>query len=140
MGIRCPDDWKALMPRTIDHVVVCHQHAISLRVAEKPICSHTINLHRILAKATGQQTAEQVAVVARQIAAEIWRLPNKFFDQSDAACDYDFLNIVEELEAMTAQSLIQNFKRSDDEPADVLDGWLQEIYDWCDINRVWIRG
>lgn len=41
---------------------------------------------------------------------------------------------------MTTESLIADCKNSGDDPADVLDGWLEEIYDWCDRNRVWTGG
>jgi len=128
------------MSRTVEHIVACHKHASALRRAGKPIWSHTINLHAILASAKGQQTAEQVAAVGKLLAAEIRRLPSKYFDHADGACNFDFLNAVEELELMTAESLIRDCMDSSDEPADILDGWLDEIYHWCDRNRVWTRG
>ena len=128
------------MPRFVEDIVACHEHASALRRAGKPIWSHTINLHGILENARGQQSAEQVQAGAKLLAAEIRRLPKKYFDHADDACNFDFLNAVEELEAMTAESLIQDCKDSDDDPADVLDGWLVEIYNWCDANRVWTRG
>ena len=88
----------------------------------------------------GQVTHEQVAATGNKLARVLRRLPGKFFDPSNDACDFDFLNSVEELEQMTAESLIADCKNSGDDPADVLDCWLEEIYDWCDRNRVWTGG
>jgi len=88
----------------------------------------------------GHDTPEQVALIGNKLARELRRLPGKYFDQSNDECDYDFLNAVEELEQMTAESLSADCKRSGDEPADELNRWLEEVYDWCDRNRVWTRG
>ena len=128
------------MPRTAEHIVSCHMHATALRRAGKPIWAHKINLQAVLDEGKGQITPEQVAAIGNELARELRRLPGKFFDQSNDECDFDFLNAVDELEQMTAESLIADCKSSGDDPADVLDGWLEEIYDWCDRNRVWTRG
>lgn len=128
------------MPRTIDHIVACHQHATLLRDAGRPIWANSINLHGILANARGKTSAPEIAEVAHLLAAEIRRLPKRYFDPAGDDYDYDFLNAIEELEAMSAESLLRDCEDSDDQPADVLDGWLSEIYDWCDAHRVWTRG
>lgn len=128
------------MPRTTEHIVACHEHATALRRAGKPIWAHKVNLQSILDASNGQDTPEQVAEIGHKLAKELRRLPSKYFDQSNDECDFDFLNAVEELEQMTAKSLIADCKNSEDKPTDVLDDWLDEIYDWCDRNRIWTRG
>lgn len=128
------------MPRTAEHIVACHQHATALRRAGKPIWSYKINLHGILDSANEDHTPEQITEIAKKVAKELRRLPAKFFDQSDDECDFDFVNAVEELEQMTPESLAAEAKTFHEEPVGILDGWLGEIYDWCDRNRVWTRG
>lgn len=128
------------MTRTIDHILACHQHANALRRAGKHIWTYTINLQSILDAARSQDSAEQVAVLATQLAAELRRLPVKFFDPTSDECAYDFLDAIDALDSMTAQGLALECEDSGDQPADVLDGWLQEIYNWCDGQRVWTRG
>lgn len=128
------------MPRTAEHIVACHKHATALRNAARPIWAHRIDLHRILKDAQGKTSAGEIAEVAHQLAAEIRRLPSRFFDMRHEDCDYDFLDAVEELESMTAQSILHECKEFGGEPADILDNWLSDIYEWCDNNRVWTRG
>lgn len=128
------------MPRTTEHIVACHEHATALRRAGKPIWAHKVNLQAILDKSDGQTTPEQVAEIGHKLAKELRRLPAKYFNISSDDCDFEFLDVVEELEQMTAKSLIADCKNSEDGPADVLDNRLEEIYDWCDRNRVWTRG
>lgn len=126
--------------RTVEHIVACHQHATALRKAGKPSWAHKINLHAILDAGKGHELPAQVAEIANKLAKELRRLPGKYFDQSSNDCDYSFIDAVEELEQMTTESLSADSKAFGDEPVEVLDGWLEEVYDWCDRNRVWTRG
>ncbi len=128
------------MPRTAEHIVACHQHAAALRRRGMPIWPYKINLQGILDSANDNHTPEQISEIAKKVAKELRRLPAKFFDQSNDECDFDFVNAVEELEQMTPVSLAAEAKTLHEEPVGILDGWLDEIYDWCDRNRVWTRG
>jgi hypothetical protein len=63
-------------------------------------------------------------------------LPKKFFDVHSKDCDQSFLDTVEWLECITEK----DFQMAGDEPADMLDGFLEDIYDFFDKERVWIGG
>lgn len=126
------------MPRTIEHILDCHKAAQSLRQAGKPILTFKANILSIIHEDQENESAEHVADVAIRIAKRLRAsLPDKFFDLTYDDCSIGFLETVEAMESCTVDSL-----RLDDQngyrPVDVLNDWLNEIYDWADHNRVWL--
>jgi hypothetical protein len=133
-------DRELKMCRNIEQIVATHMHAQALRRAGRPIWPHKINLQAILDSGKGQESPEQIVALAQRLGKELRSLPAKFFEFSSDEYDDDLLNAVEELEQMTVDSLKSDMAHDGDEAVDVLNGWLAEIYDACDRNRVWTRG
>lgn len=126
------------MPRTTDSIVANHQAAAALRAQGKPIWAHHVDLKMIIRQNQESDDPADIADKAKKM-AQLLRasLPSSFFDQEDENCDYDFLDAVEMMEDCTVASLAQD-KKNGCEAVDMLNGWLETVYDWADKNRVWL--
>ncbi|MEG1680877.1 MAG: hypothetical protein RR326_12335 [Stenotrophomonas sp.] len=127
------------MRRTIEHIVDTHKAAAELRKAGKPIWNRTINIKGILNEDRSNDSAKHVADISVRIAKLIRaRLPDAFFEISAPEYDFDFVDIIENMESCTVESLASDLAIAGQEPVDMLNGWLEGIYDWADRNRVWM--
>jgi hypothetical protein len=119
------------MPRTIEGIVQAHRDARALRAAGKPIWSNRIQLKDLL---SDDVSPESLARTATGIAARIRAaLPEAVFDVTSDDYDQFMDEIVDDLECWSAEG-----NAAVKEAQDILDGRLDEIYDWADANRVWI--
>lgn len=126
------------MPRTVESIVENHKAAAALRAAGKPVWSRSINIKSILSEDQGNESPEHVAKVANSIAKLIRsRLPATMLDWKSDECDFDFLDAIESMEECTVKSLAED-KANGVEAVEMLNGWLDQIYDWADANRVWL--
>ena len=126
------------MPRTVEHIVACHQAASALRAAGKPAWSKTIDIKAILHEDQNNETPDHVSAVSVRIAALIRRkTPAKYFDVTDADFSFDFVDAIEEMEQCTVATLAQDIANGD-EACERFNGWLETIYDWADEHRVWM--
>ncbi len=117
------------MPRTVEHIVGCHEAASALRAAGKPIWDRTIKIKSILEREQSNETPEHAVAVAHEIGAKIRNsVPHKWLNYLDDAYDRDLDEVVDGLDAMTV----------DADALDELNGRLDEMYDWADRVRVWI--
>lgn len=117
------------MPRTVEHIVACHEAAAALRAAGKAIWDRTIKIKSILERDRSNEAPEHAVAVAHKIAAKIRSsVPPKWLNYLDDAYDRDLDEVIDGLEAMTV----------DADALDELNGRLEEIYDWADRARVWI--
>lgn len=128
------------MPCTVEHIVACHQSATALRRAGKPIWPHKINLAGQLKEGGRNLTPATGASLANKIAQELRTLPASFFDVTNLEADPDFIDLVDSLAAMSEAEFKEDMEHFDLEPAEIIDEWLEQIYDWCDTNRVWVQG
>lgn len=126
------------MPRSIDSIVANHQAAAALRGAGKCIWTHKVAVKRILRQDPENESPEHLVMVANQIACALRAgLPQAMFDYGSDKCDADFLDVVELLEGCTAQSFADDIKEGH-KPVDLVNGWVELLYDWADANRVWL--
>lgn len=126
------------MPRTVESIVENHKAAAALRAAGKPIWSRNIDIKSILREDQTNEAPEHIAKVANRVAKLLrWRLPAAMLDGQSDECDFDFLDAVESMEECTVKSLAED-KANGVEAVEMLNGWLDQIYDWADANRVWL--
>lgn len=126
------------MPRTVEHIVDCHQAAASLRAAGKPIWKRTIDIKAIIHEDQDNETPEHIRDVANRIARLLRAtIPASFLDDRSDDCYYDLLEVVEQMEECTIAALAED-KNNGVEAVEILNDWLEVIYDWADYNRVWL--
>lgn len=124
------------MPRSIENIVAAQRIARERIAAGKPSWAMTIDIKPILQRDPGNTTEEHAAETANKI-AEILRerLPPGMLDITSDAYDRTIDEIVEGLEAMGPNDY-------DDDPSytvlEDLNGRLEELYDWANIERVWL--
>ena len=126
------------MPRTVEHIVSCHQAASVLRKAGKPIWSKRIDMKAIINEDQGNESPEHISAISQRIAALIRaQAPASYFDIGHEDFDFDFVDAVESMEGCTIEDLAQDMA-NECEAVDMFNGWLEAIYDWADVNRIWL--
>ena len=127
------------MPRTIEHLVETHRRANALRNAGKPIWDKNIPIGSIL-RERDEKTPELLVDVATRIAATLrGRLPASYFDITHEDYDMDIDEVVEDFESYSLDGL-RDLDNEGEDVFEMFDGRLEELYDWADMNRVWISG
>lgn len=127
------------MPRTVEHIVACHQAASALREAGKPIWNKRINVRAIIAEDQGNVSPEHVSAISVRIAKLIRaHVPAAYFDinNDDYCSDLDYA--IEAMESCTVEELAQDKKTMGVDSVDMFNGWMEILYDWADHNRVWL--
>lgn len=129
------------MPRTIESIVECHRAARVRRRAGKPIWDVTLRVKDLMEpyKEFGDDlTAAQAIELSHKIGALLdAKVPAAWREANHANYSLDFEDLVERF----AQASVSDFtptKEHPDEPVDVVNQWLDELYDWGDAFRVWI--
>jgi len=124
------------MPRTVEHIVHCHQLSQARCNAGLPIWDKTISIKHILQRDQSNESNEHAAAVANEIATVLKsRLPAKMLDIKNDEFDEVLADIVEGMESLKADSYADDPTFS---PLQDLNGMLEGLYDWADENRVWI--
>ncbi|MFZ3481880.1 hypothetical protein [Sphingomonas sp. 3-13AW] len=125
------------MARSIDSIVAAHRTARELRAAGKPIWTYTAEIRPIINESR-DQSVERVVDVANRIARTLReRLPAAFFDVTSDDYEMHLDEAVEDLESYTVASLSKP-GGEDVEAVEMLNGRLEELYDWADRARVWL--
>lgn len=126
------------MPRTIESILACHQAAHSLRAKGKPIWPMRIDIKSILREEAHDESPEHVTRIANRIAKMLRAyLPRSAFDEKSDTVDFDFIDAIEMMEACTTASLASDADNGH-EAVDMLNRWLETLYDWADANRLWL--
>ncbi len=126
------------MPRTVDHIVSCHQAAAARREAGRPIWDKRIDVKAIIHEDQGNESPEHISAISQRISRLLrTRAPKSYFDIGHNDFDFDFVDAVEAMESCTVEVLAQD-KANGSEPVDMLNDWLETIYDWADVNRIWL--
>lgn len=107
------------MPRTADHIVHTHQLATERRVTGRPIWDHRINLSGLLHDETLSFVERRDSIV-RRFQSSTWI---KNADPDEWNGPYEIVN--------------DHLAYAEDE--EEFNGWLDELYDHADIDRVWIE-
>jgi len=129
------------MPRTVEHIVGCHHIAAARRAVGRPIWDMEIDVKAILRIDQTNESTEHVAEMSKKIAALLRaRLPKKVLDFMDAEhYEGDLDGAIDDMEVCTVDSLNEDAHAPNGvEPVEMLNGWLEVIYDWADGNRVWL--
>ncbi|WP_070308525.1 MULTISPECIES: hypothetical protein [unclassified Janthinobacterium] len=126
------------MPRTVESIVSNHQAASALRAAGKPIWSRKVDIKAILREDQSSEDPTVIALKANRIAKLLRsHIPALMFDCSDPDCNYDFVDAVEMMEECTVATLASDLENGV-EAVEMLNAWLETVYDWADANRVWL--
>lgn len=126
------------MPRTVEHIVACHQAARALRKAGKPIWNKRIDVKSIIHEDQGNESPGHISKISQRIAALIRsQVPASYFDIGHEHLDFDFVDAVEAMESCTIEELAHD-KANGCEAVEMFNGWLETIYDWADVNRIWL--
>lgn len=126
------------MPRTVESIVASHEAARALRARGKPIWDVIVPIGAI-ALARDQMgddlTPEQAFSIATQLGqALLPRIPSAWREAGHRKFSYDFEDLAMVFEGLT----LSDFVDTEDDPGDVLDGIMEQMYDWADGARVWI--
>ena len=114
------------MPRTLDHIVACHEAASDLRNAGRPVWSKHLPVKRIVS-AINQSDKSSIVDGAKKIARLVRAsFPRKV--EMGVDTDFELADIIDEFEAMQEVTV----------DVDSFDGLLDSLYDWADANRVWL--
>ena len=127
------------MPRTIDHIIACHEAANALRNKNKPIWAATLRIKNLIPDGCDvmpdELSAEQASDLGKKIASAIKSAPivkiNNWLTIGDAF-DFDLSDIVDGLENITG--IEESGMTADEELREVMD----QLYDFADHNRIWI--
>lgn len=126
------------MPRTVEHIVACHQAAATLRKAGRPVWAKKINVKAIIHEDQGNESPEHISAISVRIAKLIRRrAPASYFDIGHEDFDFDFVDAVEAMEQCTVAALAED-KANGVDAVEMFNGWLETIYDWADVNRIWL--
>lgn len=126
------------MPRTIESILENHRLASDRRKAGRPTWDHTANIKAVIHEDQRNTSAEHIADISVRMAKILRaRLPARYFDISHADYDFDFVDAVESMETCTVEGLAID-KEQGCSAAEMLNGWLDTVYDWAGRNRVWL--
>lgn len=126
--------------RSIEHLLACHKMASELQKAGKPIWKATVKIKHLLPEGCDQMpndlTPEQAADLGRQIAAVLKSRERierqKWLDERSENYDEELADIVASLENITG---VEDIDMSAEE--ELLET-MSRMYDWADINRIWL--
>lgn len=129
------------MPRTIESIVECHRVATERRGVGKPIWDVKVPLRALLAEfaAFGDDLmAEQAVDMSHRLFVLLKTcVPAAWREHEHDNYSMDFEDLMERLEQATAADFTPT-KDWSDTPCEVVNAWLEELYDWGDRYRVWL--
>lgn len=124
------------MNRNIETIVAAHRIARERINEGKPSWAHRVDIQQFIDEDRRNDSEEHAAKVSNNIARYLKAmLPAAWFDVTHADMDWTLDEIVEDLASMTATSfddgytVLENFR-----------GRLEELYNWADNKRVWLKG
>lgn len=89
---------------------------------------------------SNDQSLAQILGSTIAIRLNAFRLRHKEFEDDfeldEIISALDAINTVEQWESLCEEP---GSTWNDDPPINELNGWLSELYDWCDSNRVWVK-
>jgi hypothetical protein len=122
------------MQGTLENRMECHRIAHARQVACKPIWDRKIDIKGILREDQKNKTDAHASSVAKQIAALLrTKLPKDMLDVTKTDGDWELSEIVEYLETLEPEDGIDGCS-----VLDCLNDQLAQLYDWADVNRVWL--
>ena len=115
-----------------------HRVAGALRKAGKPIWPKSIDIRSIVREDQANTSAAHISAIAIRIGKLLRKqAPSKFFDVTDPDYSFDFEDAVDAMESCTVAALTLD-EENGCTPVEMLNEWLTVIYDWGDVNRIWL--
>ncbi len=109
-----------------------------MRQAGKPVWNKRIDVKAIIHEDQSNESPEHISAISQRIAALIRRkVPASYFDVGHGNFDFDFVDVIEAMESCTVKDLAAD-KANGHKALDMFNGWLETIYDWADVNRIWL--
>lgn len=112
-----------------DFRVAVHRIANQRRAAGKPSWAHKIDIKHVLHRDQSNTSPEYVTAVAREIGGILQKGLSDLLDDSTDRYDGSLDDMV---------TALTSFEEEDDEALDQFNYILSDLYDWADINRVWL--
>jgi len=129
------------MPRTVESIVSCHLAARARREAGRPVWDLQVPVRPLLEPFLRRDvdvTAEEAAQLARDIGKLLsLRVPASWRQGEHPNYSMDFEDLLERFEQATTGDFTST-PEYPETPEEVLNGWLDELYDWGDRCRVWL--
>lgn len=129
------------MPRTIESIVECHRVASARRRAGKPIWDVTLRLKDLMApykEAGDDLTASQAVELSKKIGAMLeLQVPKPWREVDHENYCMDFEDLVQRF-AQASESDFTPTREYPNDPVEVINEWLDELFDWGDRYRVWL--
>lgn len=123
------------MPRTVESIVACHHAAAARRRAGKSPWALTLRLKGIIseyAKAGDDLTAEQAIEMSHRIARLLkGGVPTTWRSPENDNYNIEFEDLIEKFEQAEASDFTPT-KEWPESPCEVINSWLDELYDWGD--------
>jgi hypothetical protein len=109
-----------------------------LRAEGKSVWPRTVDIKAILHEDQRNETPEHVVSVANRIAALLRKqLSTNLIDEAGGEYDFDLVDTIEMMEDCSLESLAEDLKNGVT-AVDMLNGWLETIYDRADVHRIWL--
>lgn len=126
------DDFRT---KSLEVLAAAHQVSRERVSAGKSSWAYQLDIGQFLSRDRGNVTAEYLCPLAGEIGAYLKRkLPARLLDCGHDDFDSDLFDIVDHLD-MTALYYAETPLAV---PADDFNYVLRDLYDWADINRVWL--
>lgn len=129
------------MPRTVESIVACHREASARRRVGRPSWALTLRLKDVLAQyaeAGDGLTAEQAVEMSHKIGLLLnVGVPAAWRTADSDNYSMDFEDLFERFEQVGLSDFTAT-KEWPDSPCEVINAWLDELYDWGDRHRVWL--
>jgi hypothetical protein len=121
--------------RDIGVLMESHRNAAKRRAAGKPTWDRKVDITTIIQHDQDNESVECVVEKAHKIAKLLKAcLPDDVFDMASEDYDWAFNDSVDALSALT----VEEFSDGEFSAVEEFNGHLSVIYDWADINRVWL--
>jgi len=138
---RCREKDILIMPRTVESIVESHRVASARRAAGKPIWDVKVPLKALLAEYAGfgdDLTAEQAVDMSHRLHALLKMcVPEAWRQYEHDNYSMDFEDLMERFELAAAVDFAPT-EDCTDTPCEIINWWLEELYDWGDRYRVWL--
>jgi hypothetical protein len=120
------------MVDSVEHRVEMHRIGRARQEAGKPRWDQTVEISAYIHDQYSEDKAINAYHVMRNVADLISQKMGRFLNIEDPAYDIDFADMIEDMRERSLESV-----RSENDPQDAINGYLDQIYDFFDYNAIW---
>lgn len=100
-----------------------------------------INVRSIILENQSNESPEHIADISVRIAKLIRAsVSATYFDVTHNDYCIELDEVIDSMENCTIETLAEDKELSNMEAVDMINDWLQVLYDWADRNRIWLGG